>query len=640
MSGVAGNFISGLNGIALGGLTGWNFGTILRSTSNASVVSGGNSTSNSNLGVLSGGNSGAIIDSSATGSVRAGDALYRTNFFSLGGLVGYNEVGGTITRSHANGAVIGGNANAVGGLVGYMNGGTITQSYATGTGKAGTPGWVGGLIGVLHNGILTQTFATGSATVGVLGDAGGLVGQMDAGTIMQSYAMGAATAGQSGDAGGLVAHIFGGSVNETYATGFVRGGSSFAITGGLYAENAGAYVTNSYWDKQTTGQTENADTFFGGRDGSVGLATAQLKATLPGGFSTAIWGLDSSINNGYPYLFAQNGTQKPVISVGTILTGGPISLPPSTIVVAANPVNEVYGSTDPALTFHIVSGTLTGGAAFSGSLSRGAGQNVGAYAIGAGTLSLPSNYTLVFTPASLTITPAALTYVANPLSRTYGALNPALSGAVSGFVKSDTLLSATTGTPAFTTAAISSSNVGTYAITGSGLTANFGNYSFAQASGNATAFRIMPASLTISAEDKSRATGQPNPNFTANYAGLVLGQTASVVSGLTFTTPATVNSAAGNYPIVPGGANAANYAITYINGNVAVTRAIVVPAPAPIPISPYGLLSVPSSQVNQQLAEKIRAINEADEIAGINALLNKGQNKMARRCFMWVGLQP
>jgi hypothetical protein len=69
---------------------------------------------------------------------------------------------------------------------------------------------------------------------------------------------------------------------------------------------------------------------------------------------------------------------------------------------------------------------------------------------------------------------------------------PPLSGAVTGFVNSESQATATTGTLAFLTAAISSSDPGSYAINGSGLTANAGNYVFVQALGNATALTIQP----------------------------------------------------------------------------------------------------------------------------------------------------
>jgi hypothetical protein len=59
--------------------------------------------------------------------------------------------------------------------------------------------------------------------------------------------------------------------------------------------------------------------------------------------------------------------------------------------------------------------------------------------------------------------------------------------------------SVTSGTLAFTTSAAPLSNTGSYAINGSGLTANNGNYNFTQAAANETAFTINPAVLTYTA---------------------------------------------------------------------------------------------------------------------------------------------
>ena len=90
-----------------------------------------------------------------------------------------------------------------------------------------------------------------------------------------------------------------------------------------------------------------------------------------------------------------------------------------------------------------------------------------------------------------------LTYTANPVSRSYGAANPAFTGTVTGFVGSDTQANATTGTLTFTSTATSSSSVGSYAINGSGLTANNGKYTFVQAAANATALTITKATPTV-----------------------------------------------------------------------------------------------------------------------------------------------
>ncbi len=91
-----------------------------------------------------------------------------------------------------------------------------------------------------------------------------------------------------------------------------------------------------------------------------------------------------------------------------------------------------------------------------------------------------SNYIITYVNGTLTVNPAILTYTANAASRTYGAANPSFSGAVSGFVNSETIISATTGTLSFSSSATATSAVGSYATNGSGLTANNGNYIFAR----------------------------------------------------------------------------------------------------------------------------------------------------------------
>src|SRR5207245_7000802 len=108
------------------------------------------------------------------------------------------------------------------------------------------------------------------------------------------------------------------------------------------------------------------------------------------------------------------------------------------------------------------------------------------------------NYVLSTTSLSTTadITPATLTYNADHANRPYGTANPSFTGTVIGFVSGDSQANATTGTLTFTSPATASSAPGSYAIDGSGLTANFGNYNFIQAVGNATALTIGPVTVT------------------------------------------------------------------------------------------------------------------------------------------------
>ena len=66
---------------------------------------------------------------------------------------------------------------------------------------------------------------------------------------------------------------------------------------------------------------------------------------------------------------------------------------------------KIYGASDPLpFTYSITSGNLISPDSFSGSLSRVAGENVGTFAIGQGTLALSSNYDLTFVGANFSIT--------------------------------------------------------------------------------------------------------------------------------------------------------------------------------------------------------------------------------------------
>jgi hypothetical protein len=199
-----------------------------------------------------------------------------------GGLAAYSQ--GTIQNSNVSGTVIG--FFLGGGLVGE-NAGTITQSFADVSVAAAV---AGGLVGQNSGGAppfpgtIVQSYATGSVTgtgAGQISGVGGLVGHNFA-VITQSYAMGNVAGASSNLVGGLVGANDDGQVTQTYATGAVSGGLGSSI-GGLIGASFGTATTNySYWDIQTSGQTESA--------GGTGLTTAQFQSgNLPLGFDPTVW---------------------------------------------------------------------------------------------------------------------------------------------------------------------------------------------------------------------------------------------------------------------------------------------------------------------------------------------------------------
>ena len=209
-----------IGGWDVGGLVGWNQGTVSNSYST------GNSTGEGGIGGLVGDNWGAVSDSYSGANVNGN--------WDSGGLVGQNY--GTVSNSYFTGGMTG--YDHVGGLVGW-NEGTVSSSYSTGS-VAGNY-TVGGLVG-MNVGPVSNCYFTGNATGE--GSVGGLVGSnTNLGTVINSYSTGRVT----GNAG----------------------------TGGLVG-NGGPSVMNSLWDIETSGQAVSA--------GGTGKTTEEMQdiATFSG----------------------------------------------------------------------------------------------------------------------------------------------------------------------------------------------------------------------------------------------------------------------------------------------------------------------------------------------------------------------
>jgi hypothetical protein len=257
---------------ALGGLVGYNESTISQCHSTARVTDTPDRTIRpwltweipvaASFGGLVGSNHGQILDSYATGTVQG--------FWAAGGLVGSHREGinadsppAMICNCSATGNVSG--AAEVGGLVGSVSeGAEVAASYATGQ-------------------------VSGESAVG------GLVGQMiRGGKITNGYAAGGVS-GQEG-VGGLVGEIteLASIVTNCYAVGPVLGKTSL---GGLVGKGPLSYsasadekcVSNSFWDKETTGQASSVR-------GGEGKTTAEMQNVLT--YLAAGWDFVGETNNG------------------------------------------------------------------------------------------------------------------------------------------------------------------------------------------------------------------------------------------------------------------------------------------------------------------------------------------------------
>jgi len=93
--------------------------------------------------------------------------------------------------------------------------------------------------------------------------------------------------------------------------------------------------------------------------------------------------------------------------------------------------------------------------------------------------------------------------------------------------------------------------------------------------GSATAtLTINKATLTATANDKSKVYNTANPTLTISYSGFKYSDNASAISTPPMaSTTAVTNSNVGTYPITLTGGSAANYTLTLANGTLTVTQA-------------------------------------------------------------------
>ncbi|MGQ2945516.1 MBG domain-containing protein [Blastomonas fulva] len=250
---------------------------------------------------------------------------------------------------------------------------------------------------------------------------------------------------------------------------------------------------------------------------------------------------------------------------------GTLTITRALLTVTANDATREYGLANPTFTGSI-SGLRAGDTAsvVSGLVygtTATVASNVGTFAITASG-GAAANYDFSYVPGTLTITRALLTVTANDATREYGLANPTFTGNITGFRNSDTA-SVVSGL-VYGSAATIASNVGTFAITGSGASAT--NYDFSYVPGTLTITRAL---LTVTANDATREYGLADPAFTGSITGFRNGDTASVISGLTYGSTAVLNSGIGTYSITGSGATSTNYDFSYVPGTLTITRALL-----------------------------------------------------------------
>jgi len=269
-----------------------------------------NGTGNMFMGGLVGFNGGTISGSHSTGTVNGKECT--------GGLVGGNQPG-TITNSYSTSTVTG--TASVGGLVGrHQNSPAIIEnSYSTGA-VNGTGNNIGGFVGENARPI-NNSYSTGAVN-GTGNSVGGFVGKNTSATISNNYSTGAVN-GTGNNVGGFVGENNGTNtqINSSYSIGLVTGGLLATNIGGFignYTSCTSCAINSGYYDKTVNSTLADPR--------NEGKTSADMKIQgfvdnlnlIAGLISMNKWVINSGTNDGYPTL----STEIAPVNITPFFAGG------------------------------------------------------------------------------------------------------------------------------------------------------------------------------------------------------------------------------------------------------------------------------------------------------------------------------
>ncbi|PLY11122.1 MAG: hypothetical protein C0626_00705 [Arcobacter sp.] len=428
-----------------------------------------------------------INNSYVTGTINGHD--------SVGGLIGYGYNNNSITNSYTSVDITGN--DGVGGLLGEAHTSSIfsiSNSYTTGTINGHDS--VGGLVGILNSGSISNSYSTASV-FGSGNRIGGLVGYEYASTINNSYSSGDVTGNDQ--VGGLVGaspSSAGLNLSNSYATGEVSGNTNVGgLVGSLYYTST---ITNSYWDIDTTGQTNGV----GG--GSSAGATGIYSST------NTVNAFDKDTYAGFDFTndwIIYEGHTRPLLRA--FMTEITVKANDATRTYDGTTYNGSAGATYPSSSYDssLVNGTLV----YSGTDLKNAGTSTididGLY-------SSQQGYIINYDTGTLTTNKKDITVTANSNTTTYNGTVHNISGfTASGLVGGETVavLDGVTGD------SVSGKNAGTYNTNLSGTDENY-NLTFQNGS-----LDINKRALTL--EAKKDYDGTDNLTGFVNFGNLVGAET-------------------------------------------------------------------------------------------------------------------
>ena len=193
-----------------------------------------------------------------------------------------------------------------------------------------------------------------------------------------------------------------------------------------------------------------------------------------------------------------------------------------------------------------------------------------------------ANVTFTVTDGHITVNPAAITIIADENGKVYGAAEPTtLTATVEGVPESGV-------DPVYTVSRAEGDDVGEYPITVTPSADANPNYTITTVGG---VFTITPATVTVTADDKSKVYGTEDPVLTWTAEGFQYNDTEEV---LTVSITRAEGNYVGDYTITPrGDAVQGNYNVEYVTGTFSILPTVVFTTdPMPTAICSEGSISV------------------------------------------------
>jgi hypothetical protein len=437
---------------------------------------------------------------------------------------------------------------------------TATASNASRAYNTANPTFTGTVTGAVGSDTFTETFTTAATTTSNVGTYP--IVPAVTGTNLANYTV--------TPVNGTLTVTAATTTTTLTAPATATGGNSVALT---------ATVAS------TAGTPGGTVTFY---SGATSLGTGTLNASGVATLSTTTLAVGTdSLTASYPATGNFGASTSAPSSVNVSAPSQTITFPAVTSKVYGSAPFAVSATSSLGSTYPVTITVQSGPASIAGGMVT---VNAVGTVVLLATQAGDASHSAATATQSFQVTPAGLTVAAANASRAYGAANPTFSGTVTGAVGSDVF------TETFTTAATTSSNVGTYPIVPA-VTGPTGNYTVTLTNGTLT---VTGAATTTTVSAPTTASSGASVTLTATVASGAgtPGGSVTFTSGTTALGTGTLSAgtASINTTTLPSGADTitATYAA---NGNFAGssgTASVNVSAPLTTPGS-YAIAASPST---------------------------------------------